>query len=138
MDEELLESLRDGEGLRLRAYRDTRGIWTIGYGTNLQALTIDKELAERWLREKAAAALKAAGGYSWFFGLNRARQNVIVEMIYNLGPGKFNAFRDTHAALARGDYKEAAREMLDSDWADQVKGRATRLASIMETGEWHA
>ena len=40
------------------------------------------------------------------------------------------------AAVEEGDYKKAAKEMLDSKWAFQVKGRAVELAKIMETGEW--
>ena len=40
------------------------------------------------------------------------------------------------AALEAGDYKTAAKEMLDSVWARQVKSRAKKLAQIMETGEY--
>ena len=39
------------------------------------------------------------------------------------------------AAIHRRDYNAAADEMLDSKWAEQVKGRATRLSNIMRTGE---
>jgi lysozyme len=38
------------------------------------------------------------------------------------------------AAIHKGDYGAAALEMLDSKWADQVKGRALRLSNIMKTG----
>jgi lysozyme len=41
-----------------------------------------------------------------------------------------------HAALDAGDYHEAASQMLDSRWAEQVKGRAKELAEMMETGVW--
>ena len=39
-------------------------------------------------------------------------------------------------ALKVQDYERAAVEMLDSKWAGQVKGRATRLAQQMRTGVW--
>ena len=37
-------------------------------------------------------------------------------------------------ALAEKDYKRAAKEMLDSRWAEQVGERAKTLAKIMEEG----
>jgi len=39
------------------------------------------------------------------------------------------------AALARGDYKAAADEMVDSAWYRQVGTRARRLVEMMRTGE---
>ena len=36
----------------------------------------------------------------------------------------------------KGDYREAAFEMLDSDWANQVGDRAAELALMMESGEY--
>jgi hypothetical protein len=40
------------------------------------------------------------------------------------------------AAAQRGDWVEAAAQMLESLWATQVKGRALRLAQQMRTAEW--
>jgi lysozyme len=45
-------------------------------------------------------------------------------------------FPKMHLALAAGDYPGAAREMLDSDWAQQVGDRADRLAQQMVTNAW--
>ena len=39
------------------------------------------------------------------------------------------------AAIEDEDYHNAAKEMLDSRWANQVKSRATKLAHAMHTGE---
>ena len=39
------------------------------------------------------------------------------------------------AAVYDNDFETAAKEMLDSRWARQVKGRSTRLAHAMATGE---
>jgi len=38
-------------------------------------------------------------------------------------------------AIEREDWEAAAREMTDSKWARQVKGRAVELAEIMRCGE---
>jgi len=43
-------------------------------------------------------------------------------------------FKRMLRALVRCDYEEAAREMLDSRWAQQVGERARELAEIMKEG----
>jgi lysozyme len=57
-------------------------------------------------------------------------------MAYNLGIGRLSKFKKMIAALDSRDYELAAKEMLDSTYAKQVKGRAKRNAHMMETGEW--
>jgi lysozyme len=136
LSDRLVEHVRKSEGLRLRAYQCPAGVWTIGYGTNLQELRIDIDLAEKWLQDKLADCLRFAQGYSWWHGLNRARQDVVIDMLYNLGPTRFNGFRRMHAAILRGDFDAAAAEMLDSRWATQVGRRARHLSNIMKTGVW--
>ena len=48
---------------------------------------------------------------------------------------RLKLFKNMWSAIHRKDYERAADEMLDSRWAEQVKGRATRLSDIMRTGE---
>ena len=66
--------------------------------------------------------------------LDEARQMVCINMAFNLGMPRLNRFKKMWAAIHKGDYGTAALEMLDSKWADQVKGRALRLSNIMKTG----
>ena len=42
--------------------------------------------------------------------------------------------RDLQQAY-KEDWETASKEMLDSKWAKQVKGRAIKLAEMMKTGE---
>lgn len=132
---ELLASVKVHEGFRKRAYQDTVGVWTIGYGTNLQELEIDDELATEWLYDKLRQAETSAGGYPWFHDLNQARREVIVEMLYNLGLPRFDKFKNLKSSLAARNFVAAKADMLDSAWAGQVGERAERLAQQMETGE---
>ena len=136
LDERLVAFTKKAEGLKLKAYQDTEGVWTIGYGTNLQELQIGEDLAQEWLELKLRDALSYATTYPWFAGLSPERQMVIVDMVYNLGPNRFDGFIKFKAALQARDFRQAAKEMLDSKWASQVKGRAGRLAKTMETGLW--
>ena len=75
--------------------------------------------------------------YSFYAKLDEARKAVIISMLFNLGKPNFDKFQNFQAALLVGDYRLAASEMLQSRWADQVKGRAVELSKMMETGEWH-
>ena len=131
---ELLASTKLHEGKRLRAYQDTVGVWTIGYGTNLQELEIGEELATEWLYDALRKAEVSAGGYPWFHGLSQPRKEVIVEMIYNLGLTRFDKFAKLKKALSESNWPEASEQMLASVWAEQVGVRALRLATQMRSG----
>lgn len=130
----LLESVKYHEGYRDTAYQDSVGVWTIGYGTNLQTLRIDRELAEKWLREKLAEARAFAETLPEWAVLDGPRRDVVVEMIYNLGERGYSLFVNTRRAMQEGRFEDAAKGMLGSKWARQVGLRATRLAAQMRTG----
>ena len=133
----LVESIRTHEGWRNKAYQDSEDIWTIGYGRNLQELEITKELGEAWLAIDIAQATEAARRFPEFKLLHGARQDVFIEMVFNMGPSRVAGFRLMLAAIRDGDFEEAAIQMLDSKWARQVgKNRSHRLAKQMESGEY--
>jgi lysozyme len=133
---ELIDSVKLHEGFRTKAYLDTVGVWTIGYGTNLQVLSIDEALAARWLAEKLAEARTQAERMPEWASLDGPRQDVVVEMIYNLGVSGFMGFANTRVAMRDGRWEDAARGMLASKWATQVGRRAKRLAEQMRTGKY--
>jgi lysozyme len=135
LDKNLLDSVKFHEGFRTRAYQDTVGVWTIGYGTNLQALVVDEPTAARWLHDKLVEAQSFAKGLPEWNGLSPVRRNVVIEMIYNLGPRGYVMFANTRRAMQDGRYADAAKGMLASKWALQVGQRALRLAQQMEKGE---
>tara|TARA_R110000824_G_scaffold153972_2_gene325885 strand:- start:1209 stop:1700 length:492 start_codon:yes stop_codon:yes gene_type:complete len=154
---QLLDMLIRDEGLELKVYKDTLGIDTIGAGRNLRdrpltvaqlqhlglsdmqdlydngitlygaryILRIDVDIAEREL----------ITAHSCVEFLNAPRQMVCVNMAFNLGVPRLKLFKNMWSAIHRKDYERASIEMLDSRWAKQVKGRATRLSDIMRTGE---
>ena len=63
------------------------------------------------------------------------RRRVLANMGYQLGVGGLMGFKRMLAALERGDYEAAAREMLDSKWAKRdTPARAGRLAERMRRG----
>ena len=136
-DPELIAALKQDEGLRLNAYRDTVGVWTIGYGrAHVAPNTVwNQGMAEAALiedvKEHNAKLLKAL---PWVAGLDRVRRNVLFNMAYNLGVDGLLGFKNTLEAVRTGRYNQASAGMLASKWAKQVKGRAVRLAQEMLTG----
>lgn len=121
------------------AYEDSEGYLTIGIGR-----LIDKRMGGGITEEEGAYLLQNdinsatgyLGTYAWYPELDEVRQAVVIDMMFNLGPGRFAGFKKMIAAIDRKDWKEAAVQMLDSKWAVQVKNRALRLAEMMRSGEW--
>src|SRR5574338_147605 len=131
----LVRQLTRHEGLRLRPYVDSVGKLTIGIGRNLQDKGISEDEAHFLLdNDINECVADLAARYPWFVDLDEVRQRVLVDMRFNLGASAFGKFRNTLAAVARGDYRAAAAGMRASKWAGQVKGRAVTLARWMETG----
>jgi lysozyme len=128
--------IRD-EGLRLKPYKDTVGKLTIGVGRNLDAEGISEEEARILLRNDIVkAGLAVAKALPWVQYLDDIRFAVLLNMSFNMGIGGLLEFKKTLAHVRAKQYAEAAKDMLQSHWAQQVGVRAQRLARQMETGQW--
>lgn len=132
--------IRD-EGMSLEVYLDHLGKPTVGVGhlvlpqdklkvgdkiSHSRALQLFRKDIKTSQRDAAIFV-----GADTFKGMSKDMQNVVTNMAFNLGAtrlGKFNKFK---AALQKGDYKEAAKEMKDSKWYKQVPNRAERLISVV-------
>lgn len=136
--EAVKQSIKDDEALRLKMYRDSEGIETIGYGHNLRDKPISERAADMIFDDDFRDAVVGAHKVPEYHALCSARKAVIVEMVYNLGLPRFMGFVKTRKNIAEGNFDRAAIEMLDSKWATQVKGRAKRLARIMQTGVYES
>ena len=66
--------------------------------------------------------------------LNTVRQDVLINMTYNMGLVGLLKFKKMLLALEKKDYQKASIEMLDSKWKDDVGNRAQELATQMMTG----
>lgn len=129
------DMLRRHEAMNLKPYFDPMGFLTIGIGRNLSANGISEGEALLLFGNDVQKATEEAKKYPWFLSLNDARQDAIVDMVFNLGP-KLSAFRRMTAAIQSGDFKTASIEMLQSDWAKQVGGRADELAFMVREGRY--
>jgi len=134
--DKLIKQLKKHEGIELKPYKCTSNKLTIGIGRNLEDVGISEHEAEFLLMNDLDTYMTAAKSYNWYAGLNDARKAVIVNMLFNMGQTNFNKFLKMKQALDVGDHAEAGKQMLDSKWAKQVKGRSEELSKQMETGKW--
>ena len=124
------------EGLRLKPYTCPAGHLTIGYGHNLEN-GITPQMARFMLEQDLALAQMEVGArFAWSGRLDEVRQFVLVDMCFNMGLARLCTFKKMLCAVEGGDYQTAAKEMLESRWAKQVKSRAVKLAEMMKTGEY--
>jgi lysozyme len=124
------------EGYRSEIYLDTLGNPTGGYGTHLYT---GREIPEYiwsqlfWIDYERSQ--EAAAGLGLDLELDPIRRAVVVDLIYNLGVAGFKKFRRFRAAIARGAWREAADELVNSKWFRQVGRRGPILAYLIETGD---
>ena len=126
---------KDFEGLRLRPYKCSAGKLTIGYGRNLEDVGISKEEADAMFDVDFAKAIEGVNRLLKEEGiteLHKQRFYVLTDMVFNLGYAGIKKFKKFLYALKKGLYDDAAKEMLDSQWALQVGSRAIKLAAMMK------
>ena len=156
--QDLIEKLIVSEGLRLQVYKDTLGIDTIGIGRNLEDRGITKEeladldiptiehVYEYGITEADAVYLatndvqiveeELVRAHPCVDRLDSVRQLILMDMAFNMGVPRLCKFKKMWNAVHEEDFPTAAKEMLDSRWANQVKSRATKLANAMHNGEF--
>ena len=154
----LITKLIDHEGMVLNVYQDSLGIDTIGIGRNLEDRGItDEELAyldfpsidavyehgvteadARYLAENDVQIVEdeLLRAHPCVDRLDSVRQLILVDMAFNMGVPRLCKFQKMWNAIHEEDFANAAKEMLDSRWAVQVKSRAVKLANAMHNGEF--
>jgi lysozyme len=122
------------EGLRLKPYKDSVGLLTIGIGRCLDTTGISMDECEYLFKNDTDHIEAQAQSFSWYAGLDEVRQAVVLSMLFNLGLRGFQKFVNTIKFIETRQYEKAAYNMLQSKWAKQVGKRAYRLAEMMRTG----
>ena len=155
---DFIQKLIAHEGLRLEVYKDSLGIDTIGIGRNLEDRGITKEELD-WMDIPNMAIVHTMGiteadamylaendvqiveeelvrAHPCVNKLDAVRQLVVMDMAFNMGVPRLCKFKNMWNAIHEENYIAAAKEMLDSRWAIQVKSRSTKLANAMHNGEF--
>ena len=149
MTPQLFADLERDEALRLVAYQDTVGRWTIGYGHAEGVKEGDRwtynEAIDALHEDVAKAVAELDAELPWWRNLDDVRQDVMAELAFNMGVGVapcpahpngtgLQEFVNTLHFIATKDFARASANLLLSKWATQVGARATRLAAMLKTG----
>lgn len=113
-----LDIIRQEEGLRLIAYKDSIGKWTIGYGHTKGVNpgdTCSKDQAEAWLVEDCAEAENIVTK-NVTAPLTENQFSALVSFVFNVGPGKRDV-KDGFVTLKSGNQSTLLRMLNLKDFA---------------------
>lgn len=101
------------EGLRLTAYKDVAGLWTIGYGhtgTDVKpGMTITKEQAEALLAQDIKTAADAVNRLVTYAGMTQGQFDALVDFTFNVGVHNFEGSK-LLVLINEGHLTEAANQ----------------------------
>lgn len=134
----LKDVLTSDENRKKYPYFDSRGKITIGIGWNLTDNGLPDEVIDYLYELGVHRAKETLDSLlpSWK-ELDEVRQNVLINMAFNLGYAKLSTFKKMFGYLKEKNYNLASAEMVNSLWRSQVGHRADRLADEMRTGISH-
>jgi lysozyme len=128
------------EGLRLKMYRDSVGVWTIGWGHNLEARPISRRAAQVILEDDLADVEdELLAAFPWVTELDPVRQAAVFDMCFNMGAETLQEFNaepnGSLPRIRRGEFLEAGAQLRRTLWYRQTGLRAENVILMIETGE---
>ena len=136
--QDLLHRIKEHEGFRNTIYLDTLGKATIGYGhlvvdddDYVEGQVYSEELLYKQFGLDFDKAFLQAQELWEDYHLPHTAQEIIIEMVFQLGANGVSKFKNMWEALREHDFISAADEMLDSRWARQTPQRCEYLAQTM-------
>lgn len=151
-DEPLPDHIQQDEGLRHESYLDTVGARTVGYGFNMdsgiarsvwkkagipvafddvyngKAAITDAQASALGRTSYGIALNDAISLYDKFHKLSEPRKEALVNLSYQIGKTKLSKFSSFNAAVNKGNWPEAVRHLLKTQYAEQTPKRAREVA----------
>lgn len=133
------DKIKSEEGYSSTVYKCPAGYWTIGFGRLVDPAKtkegITKEEAEHMLTNDIITREQSVRGFIPSFEyLSDNRKIALIDMSYQIGITGLQAFRRMLQAIDRKDYKMAAEELLNSEYAKQTPERARRNYNLIREG----
>ena len=136
--EQLREQLEVDEGCVYEIYNDHLGYPTFGIGhlvkesdpeqgQSLGTAVSSERVVEAFESDIQSVLRDCNVLYSDFDDLPEEAQQVIANMMFNLGRPRLSKFAGMKRGVDARDWNQAADEMVDSNWYRQVTNRADRL-----------
>jgi len=143
--EAVYEQLKTDEGVEYAIYLDHLGYPTFGVGHLIKesdpehgqrvGTGVSEERVRECFEEDLETAISECNtlyGEGNFEKLPAEVQEVLVNMMFNMGRPRLSGFKKFNAAIEEGNWLEAAKEGRDSRWYNQVTNRAERLMVRLE------
>lgn len=136
MIDDLINDLKHDEGLKLSAYQDHLGFWTIGYGRLIDGRRgggISKEEAEYFLKndvDDVVSALRVKLDF-WIELPNNVKR-ALCNMAFQLGINGLLGFKNSLKFIEKRDWKNAGINLRKSKWYTQTPVRAERVIKMIE------
>lgn len=136
--------IKKHEGFVPHPYKDSLGLWTIGYGHligNGKSLppewnrTITRAEGDALFEEDYAHHRKAAERIPGFGQLNDGGQGALTDLTFNMGPSWYTKWPTLQKQLKAGDVEGAADNLQSSKWFQQVKTRGPTIVSLVRQGK---
>ena len=140
--DKLREQLKIDEGVEHEIYKDSLGLKTCGIGhlcldgepefsMEVGEEITDERVNELFEKDVEIMLNECRVLYPKFDELPEEAQQIISNMMFNMGRPRLSKFKNMNSAIERGDWNEAANQMMDSKWYVQVTNRADRLVTRM-------
>ena len=141
----LFEQLKIDEGVVYEIYKDHLGYPTFGvghlvvesdpeYGQDVGTPVSEERTKEIFGRDLDTCISECVALYGEQFGDWPGEvQEILANMMFNMGRTRLSKFKNFTAALEDKDWARAAIEGRDSQWHKQVTNRAERLMVRMES-----
>jgi lysozyme len=140
MFDKVKERIKKHEGFRDTIYKDSLGKMTIGWGhlitpqdKLMENTQYSKEFLNNLFEKDFDIACDQAMSLIGSYNICEDAIGVVIEMVFQLGVGNVNKFKNMLEALKESDYAHAAVHMLASNWHKQTPERCEELAEILRT-----
>ncbi len=137
IDKTVEEYIKRNEGLRLKPYQCSAGKLTLGYGRNIEDNGISLDEAEFLLSSDIRSVTEEIRRLiPDFDSLELPQKTALIDMGFNLGITRLSKFKKMLVAINVRDFKTAAMEMLDSNYANQLPNRSSKNAELIQDSRW--
>ena len=141
--DKLREQLEIDEGVKYEIYKDHLGYPTCGighlilesdpeHGQDIGTPVSEERVKELFDKDCQVVIDECKILYPNFDTLPEEVQQIIANMMFNMGRPRLSKFKGMKAGVDTQDWEKAADEMVDSAWYRQVPNRAGRLVSRMK------
>lgn len=130
----LITKIKKFEGLSLKSYKDSAGVWTIGYGHTRgvkPGQVITEKQAESLLRGDLLGSEKYVNGLGLSF--SQGQFDALVDFVYNLGTGSLG-----RSTLLKKICAKAPTSEIQNEFKRWVYAGGKKLPGLVKRRAWEA